>query len=119
MIRLGKAFIKVNGALMESMAGAKLDIGGVTRTSVVGANAVHGYAEQVKQARLECEISVGPETKLLDIAKFSGETITFECDTGQVFAIRGGWLVDTLVLTEGEGGKVPLVFEGPPAEQVN
>lgn len=117
MQRLGKAFVKSNGSLFESLPGAKIDIGGVTRNPVVGSNSVHGYAEQVKEATVECEISFGPDTRLVEIAAMSDVTINFECDTGQVYVVRNAWLVEPPVLTEGEGGKVPLKFAGPPADE--
>lgn len=117
--RLGKAFIKVNGALLESMPGAKLDIGGEKRTAVKGANAVHGYSAEIETAKVECEISVSKDTKLIDIGKMSNVSLTFECDTGQTFVVKNAFLTDTVSLTAQEGGKVPLKFEGDPADQVN
>lgn len=118
MQRLGKAFIKVDGDLLESMPGAKIDIGGNKRDPVVGSHTVYGYAEQVQPARVEVEISVGPNTSLAKLRDITDATITFECDTGQVYIVRNAWLSETLTVTEGEGGKVPLVFVGPPAEEM-
>lgn len=115
--RLGKAYIKADGNLLETMPGAKIDIGGVTRNPVVGTNTV-GYAEQTKEAMVECEISVGPDTSLIKLAAIRDATINFECDTGQVYIIRNAFLVEPPVMTEGEGGKVPLKFAGPPAEEM-
>ncbi len=119
MQRLGKAFIKVNGGLLESMPGAKLNIGGFKRNPVVGANNVHGYAEEVMPATVECEISVSSLTQLIAIAQFRNETLTFECDTGQTFVISGAFLTEPHEMTAQEGGKVPLKFAGNPADQVN
>lgn len=117
--RLGKAFIKVNGQLLESMPGAKLNVGGFKRTPVIGANGVLGYSEEPVQAQVECEIAVSGQTKIMDIAKFKGETITFECDTGQTFVVKDAFLTEPPELTAGEGGKVPLKFAGQPADPVN
>lgn len=117
--RLGKAFIKVNGQLLESMPGAKLDAGGIERTPVTGANGVHGYSEKIVPAHLECEISVGPDTKVLNHAKWVAETVTFECDTGQTFVMRNAFSAKPPVLTAEDGGKVPVEFFGDPADQVN
>lgn len=113
--RLGKAFIRVDGALLESMPGAKIDLGGEVREPVVGSNAVLGYASKFKEATLECEISLGPNTNLDALRAIADSTITFECDTGQTWLIRNAWLAEPPVLSEGEGGKVPLKFVGPPA----
>lgn len=114
---LGRASIKVDGQLLQSHPGAMLDIGGVTRTSVVG-NEVHGYSEAAKQSRLECEISYTGETSLAELARISDAVITFETDTGQIYVIGGAWIVDPPTVTDGSDGRVPLVFEGPPAEEM-
>lgn len=117
--RFGKAFIKVDGALLESMPGASLDVGGVTRNTVLGGNAVLGFAEAPKQAVLQCQIAVGAGTSLADLRAIKSATVTFECDTGQTYVIRNAWLVNPPVATDGEGGAVPLQFEGPPAEEMS
>ena len=116
--RLGKAFIKWDGKLLESMPDAKLDLGGVTRTPVTGANAVLGFSEKVKESTIECEISMSAETRLAELAAIKDATITFECDTGQTYIIRNGFLIDPPSATAGDGGKVPLKFSGPAAEEM-
>lgn len=117
--RLGKAFVKVNGALLESMPGAKLNIGGKKRTPVIGANAVHGFSEEIVQSSVECEISVSKDTDIIALSKIDNATIIFECDTGQVFVCRESFLTEPPELTASEGGKVPLKFNGAPADKAN
>lgn len=116
--RLGKAYIKVDGELLETMPGAKLDPGGVTRTTVAGNNRVLGYSEKPKQSRLECQIAMGAQTSLARLGAIKDATVTFECDTGQTFVMRNAWLTDTPNATDGDGGQVPLIFEGQPAEEM-
>lgn len=111
---LGRAYIKVDGALLRSNNGAKIDLGGVVRDPVVG-NQVHGYAEKVKEATVECEISLGKGDSMESIRNISDASITFECDTGQTYLVRHAFLTDTPVITEGEGGKIALKFAGQPA----
>lgn len=118
MQRLGKAYIKVDGELLETDKGAKINLGGYERKTIVGNNAVHGYAEEPKESTLECTISVGPDTDLTRFSKITDATITFEADTGQTWIIRNAWVTDTLECTDGDGGKVPLKFAGPPAEEM-
>lgn len=115
--KLGKAYIKVDGSLLETMPGAKIDIGGVTRKEVVGSHG-GGFAEELKLASLECEIMVSPETSLAAIAAIVDATVTFECDTGQIYVMRNAWVAETPVVSEGEGGKVPVKFQSEPAEEV-
>lgn len=116
--KLGKATIKWDGNVLATMPGAKIDIGGDERTTVVGANDVQGYFETPKQSKVECEISVGRETRLDQLRGIDNATIVFECDTGQIYVVRGGWLINTPEMTASEGGRVPLTFEGPPAEEL-
>ena len=118
-MKLGKAYIKMDGALLETLPGAKLDLGGVTREPVIGNNKVLGYAEKPKESMLECEIAVGRATDLEQFRQATDVTVTFEADTGQVWSIRNAWLVDPPQVSDSEGGKVPLKFAGPPADQVN
>lgn len=113
---LGLAYIKVDGSLLRSNTGAKLDLGGVMREAVVG-NQVHGYAEKLKQAAVECEISLARGDSLETIRNIADATITFECDTGQVYVVAHAFLTEPPVITEGEGGKIALKFEGQPAQQ--
>jgi len=116
---LGLAVIKIDGQVIKSLPGAKLDIGGVERTTVIGANEVLGYAETPKQSKLECEIAVGASTTLADKRDWTDVTASFECDTGQIYVIQGGWLTNTPEMTASEGGKIPLTIEGPPAEEMS
>lgn len=115
---LGKAFIKVDGQLLETESGASLDLGGVTRNTIMGGNKVLGYAEQPKQSVLTCEIAVSRNTSLAEVRDWSDVTTTFEADTGQTWVQRNAWCVNPPVVTAGEGGKVPLTFEGAPAEEM-
>jgi len=116
--RLGKAFIKWDGKLLESMPDAKISLGGVERNPVIGANNVHGFSEKIKESTLECEISVSTETSLDELANIADATITFECDTGQTYVMRNAFLTEPPQATAGDGGKVPLKFAGPKAEEM-
>lgn len=113
---LGRAYIKVDGDLLRSNTGAKIDLGGVMRGAVVG-NQVHGYSESVKEATVECEISLAKGDNLEKIRNIADATVTFECDTGQTYIVRQAFLTEPPVVTEGEGGKIALKFAGQPAEE--
>lgn len=115
---LGRAFIKVDGALLRSNAGAKIDLGGFVREPVIG-NQVHGYAEKVKEASVECEVSLAVGDSLETTRNITDATITFECDTGQVYVVKHAFLMEPPIITEGEGGKIALKFAGEPAEEMN
>ena len=116
--RLGKAVVKADGKAFDSLPGAKIDIGGTERGTVVGGNKVLGYSETPKQSKVELEISVGKDTSLEELRAMDNVTISFECDTGQQYVVQGAWLTNTPEATAQDGGKVPLTFEGPPAEEM-
>lgn len=115
---MGRAQIKANGKIFDSHPGATLDPGGVSRESVVGANAVHGFKETVKQSKVELEISVKAGTSLAEINRMDDITLTFEVDTGQTWVISNGWVTEPATLTDNDG-KAKIVIEGPPAEEMS
>ena len=116
--RFGKAYVRVNGELLESMGGASIDLGGTVRQPVVG-NSFYGHSESEKEAVVECEIAIGANTKPEDIHKADALTVTFELDTGQVYVIREAVSADPPVITGGSpDGKAGFKFFGPAAEAV-
>lgn len=115
--RLGKARIKVGGGLVDSLPGATLDLGGNTRNPVIGSNKVLGYAETPKEARLECQVSMGKGTSM-QAFDTTDTTITFEADTGQVYSLANAWLVEPPKLTASEGGPISLVYAAERAEEI-
>lgn len=114
---MGKAQIKANGKLLETLPGATLDIGGPSRTTVAGANAIHGFQEAIAPSKLECEISVKEGTSLTEIRNWSDITATFEADTGQTWVISNGWNTTPPTATDNDG-KAKITIEGPPAEEM-
>jgi hypothetical protein len=115
---LGKFIIKADGKQLRTMPGAKLDIGGSERTTVIGNNQVEGNFETPKPSRVECEVPLGKGVSLAEMRAWDEVTISCECDTGQQYVIQGAWLTNTPEMTASEGGRVPLIFEGPPAEEM-
>lgn len=113
--QLGVVHIRVNGGLLDSEPGASIDIGGAVRTPVLGDGRVIGYSESVKEAVIECVISVGQGTSLAALRDIAGAVATFECDTGQVYTVTNATLADPPKATAGEGGKVPIKLFGDPA----
>lgn len=113
-----RAYIKTDSALLATMPGAKLDMGGVERAPVVGGNAMLGYSETIKPGMLTCEIALQQGVSLAVLQKIKAATITYEADTGQTYVIRNAYCAKTLTVTAGEGGKVALEFVGDPAEEM-
>lgn len=115
---LGVVDVKADGKKLRILSGASVDLGGVNRTAVVGDGAVHGYAEQTRPAELTCEISLAPGDSLAEINAITDATLRFETDTGQVYQIAHAFLTEPAKVTGGEGGQIPLTFQGNPAEEI-
>lgn len=119
MKTLGVVSILADGKKLATNPGAEVDLGGENRTAVVGDGAVHGFAAQTRPSELRCEIVLRPGDKLAEINAIKDATLRFETDTGQVYQIAHAFLTEPAVITAGEGGAIPLVFQGPPAEEIN
>jgi hypothetical protein len=112
----GIAEITVDGDLLESLPGAKLDTGGITRTPVRGDGKI-GFAEARKEAMVECEISLGAQTDVAKLNNASDVTVVFKTDVGQSWILREAFLTEPLVITGGEGGKIPVKLAADSAEK--
>lgn len=114
--KLGKAKIRANGIELLTQPGATLDLGGEQRETVVGSHAVAGFIEKPKQSRLECTVIIGRGTSAKDL-NFDDASYSFECDTGQVYAVPNAWSVETITIDSGSG-TARLALEGMAAEEV-
>ena len=110
----GRVFITVNGTRLASKEGAKLNMGGVSRTGVAGDSGVHGYSEKTEIPYIEGAISHKANTDMVALAAWANETATFQTDTGQTFLLRNAWLAKPPELSKGE---ISLRIEGVTCEQ--
>jgi hypothetical protein len=117
MQMLGKAFIKIDGRLLKTKEGAKLNVGGVEREPVIG-NEVHGYTEKAVAPFIECSINVDGQINLAELGKITDATVTFEADTGQTWVLRNAWIEKPAELTANAGGEVGMKFFGISCEQL-
>lgn len=114
---LGRAFIRVNGTQLGTVPGtAKLSPGGVERTPVVTDQGYAGHTEKPVHAEVECDIVIDANTDIVALNKTTQATITFECDSGQVYIVRNA-SVATPVGAQAGDGKASAKFIGSPAEQ--
>lgn len=113
----GRAYIRINGQTIASLPGtAKLNPGGVERTPVVGDAGFLGWTEKPVHGEIECDIAVDATTDINGLNKTTNASITFECDTGQVYVMRGAGLAAPLSVQAGEG-KASLKLIGTAVEQ--
>lgn len=113
----GRAFIRINGATLISMPGAKMNPGGLERKPIVADAGFVGYAETPVHGEIECDIAVANDTDLMAIAKDTDATITFETGDGRVYLMRGASLASPPSY-ESADSKASLKFIGHAIEQV-
>lgn len=113
----GKAVVQWNGKRLMTKPGASIDIGGVTRTTVLGDNDVN-YTEQNKQAVVSCEMMLAEGFSLRELADAADISVVFKCDSGQSYLVSPAWLTAPPVATGGDNSSVPLTFEGPAAQEI-
>lgn len=114
---LGRAWIKYNGKLIQTLAGAKLNPGGFERKTVKGTE-IHGFAEEVTEPYVEGEYTVTKETSVKEINDAKDVTVIFETDIGRSWVLRNAWLEKPGDITAQEGGKVPFKFIGMTCEEM-
>lgn len=112
----GRAFIRVDGDLLPTLEGAKINIGGLEREEVLG-NEVLGFTEKPVAATVECTIAHSAATDLVALRNITDATVTFETDTGITYMVAPAWITKPPELTAG-GAEVELEFKGPPATQL-
>ncbi len=115
--RLGRAFIKWNGKVLDTEPGAKLNIGGLQNKTGKTSHNVY-YTQELMESHLECVVPLAPGDSADEYRAITDATITFECDTGQVYLIPNAWISNTIEITDGEGGKIALHFDGDPAKEL-
>lgn len=109
----GIVFVKVDGTLLRSKEGASIDMGGKTRTPVIGYK-VYGPAEKVAPAVVTFTLAHMAGDDLLGLAAKIDSTVEFSTDTGDSYIVSDGFCTKTPVLTGGEGD-VEFEFQGQPA----
>lgn len=114
--KLGKAVITFGSKRLITAPGAKLDVGGIARKTVLGSTAVAGFTEEPKQSRLECSVIIGRGDSVKELNS-DDISFVFEADTGQVYSVKNGWVVDTQTIDSGTG-QVQVVIEGYEAQEV-
>lgn len=112
---IGVVKIKIDGELLNSKPGAKLDPGGPVRTAVEANEP--GYFSTAKQgSRIEADIIVNKDFSVDKLRNAEDITATFEADTGQAWVINHAYVANPPEITGGSGSAI--VIEGPAAQEM-
>jgi hypothetical protein len=112
----GIIFIKLDGGLVQSLPGAKLNLGGYERTLITG-HSVYGYTQKLVPSSGTFELAAGAGTDLLGMQNKVNATLEFQADAGDTYIVRNAVCTKPTELADGEG-KSPYEFQGPPAEKI-
>ncbi|NKB37857.1 MAG: hypothetical protein GKR93_11925 [Gammaproteobacteria bacterium] len=113
----GRAFIKLEGKILPTANGAKLNYGNNERAPVVGDQGVRGFSEKPTAPMIEATIQHAKDVSLDALSKVTDTNITFEADSGATFILSNAWLSNALELTANENGDLPVTFHGLSCEE--
>lgn len=111
----GIAFIKVDGAMLQTKPGAKLKLGGRKREMKTG-HKVYGFTESVEPAELDCTFFHSAAVDMEALRNATASVLLFETDTGVTYQVSNACLMESLEITDGDG-EVSCKFQGDPAEE--
>lgn len=114
---VGQVTITVDGERWPTDGQSTLDLGGVTRNSVLGDYDAGSFNETPKPSQLDCTLLVKRGRSLGQIGAIDNATITMVTDTGQTYVVRNAYVSEPPVLTTNDG-KAKVVMMGPPAEEL-
>lgn len=115
---VGQVTIKADAETLLSKPGATLEIGGATRTAQEGDNDASAFSQSTGPSKVTATLLMKKGVSLAAIRDMDNVTLTFETDIGKAWIIRNAYSAEAPVLTAGgEGANV--VFQGPPAEELN
>lgn len=113
----GTIYLKINGEQYDAKGSFTYNLGLPKRNTIVGADRVHGYSEEVRAPFIEGEITDSSKLDLQALQSLDGVTVTLELANGKVIVLRDAWYAaDGDVQTQ--EANVQVRFEGRSAEEM-
>lgn len=112
--KTGRVTIKLNADTLVSKAGARLQTGGVSRTTDMSDQGSSFFMEQNKPAQIRATMIHTAQTDLEALRAFKNGTVTFQTDTGRSYTVANAHTED---LGELQNGEVEITIGGDPAVQ--
>lgn len=105
----GRAKISIDGKVIPSENGAKLNVGGASRKPERHGGTTY-YAEEEVAPTIECVVNHTKDVDILDLAAIKNATVTFETDTGQKWLMNGATVEAPTDLDAGTGKSALKLF---------
>jgi hypothetical protein len=116
-LRAGILYLQVNGKMYDAKGEFEYNLGLPKRTSIVGADGVHGFCEEPQESYISGAITDAPELSLDDLVKIKDATATLSLANGKTILIPGATYAGegTVKTKEAEIG-VKFIGSGPGRE---
>ncbi len=108
----GKARLKINGTQYPLRGNLKLQLGNVSRESIVGIDQYHGVKETPIASYIEMDVTDLGDLDISTVAALDDVTINIELDNGKQGVLRNASQVNAVELNAVDG-VYTLRFEGP------
>jgi hypothetical protein len=112
----GKAIIRADGLVLRTENGATLSAGGINRASERHGGKTY-YKEDEVAPSLECNVLHDADTDIIALSGIVNATVEFECDTGQIYILRGAFTAEP-VAVDSSTGKAALKMEADSIDKV-
>lgn len=115
----GRVFINVGGERLDVRGNVTSNVGQIVmRETVVGADRVHGFTENVVAPFIQCDLSENPAFPLSSLNEVSDTTVTAELADGRTLVLRNAWQEGDLERNSSEGSIGSVRFVGMSGEEV-
>ncbi len=110
---------KINGEIFDAKGNFSFGLGKNERSSIVGADGIHGYAEKIMAPFIEGEITDKSTLSLDALSQVTDAVITLTLANEKIIVLKDAFSVnpDGLGGTTEEGA-IKVRFEGSSAEEV-
>lgn len=108
----GKALLKINGVQYPLRGNLNIQLGNVSRESVVGADQYHGVKEIPAVSYIEMDITDLGDLDISEVQNASDVTINVELNNGKQAVLRNAAQVNAIELNAIDGVYTAR-FEGP------
>ncbi|WP_334128281.1 phage tail tube protein [Sneathiella sp.] len=113
----GRAHIAIAGKEWASSLGATCTFPGVRRTEEE-TDRGSGYKEQLVSGKISATFRFGKGDSLKELAELPPATVTFTCDTGQVYIFSDAVRLGDPPTLNSDGGTVDMEFMSNDVEEV-
>lgn len=115
--KAGTIFFNVDGKRQWAKGSFTYNLGGEQRTTITGADRVHGYSSTPRAAFIEGMVTDSSETDLAWITMLDGVTATLELANGKTIIMPDAWYAGSGDVTT-EEAEIVLRLEAAAGEEM-